>query len=50
LKNKKVFVKEIGVDEHGLPTVNGKPILKIRISKLKQEENKNTNIKLKDLV
>ena len=49
-KNKKVVVKEIGVDEHGLPTVNGKSILKIRIPKLKKEESKKTNIKLKDLV
>lgn len=33
-KNKRIEVKEIGVDEHGSPTVNGKSILKIRIEKL----------------
>jgi len=33
-KNKKVRVKEIGVDDLGQPTVNGKPILKVRINKL----------------
>lgn len=33
-KNKKITVKEIGVDEHGLPTINGRGILKIRIQKL----------------
>lgn len=33
-RNHKMEVKEIGVDEWGHPTVNGKPILKIRIEKL----------------
>lgn len=33
-KNKRVTVKEIGVDEYGLPTCNGKGIMKIRIEKL----------------
>ena len=33
-RNKRVEVKEIGTDEWGHPTVNGKPILKIRIAKL----------------
>ena len=33
-KNKRIEVKEIGADEHGSPTVNGKNILKIRIEKL----------------
>jgi len=33
-KNKRIEVKEIGVDEHGGPTVNGRNILKIRIEKL----------------
>ena len=32
-RNKKVVVKDIDTDEHGLPTVNGKAILKIRIPK-----------------
>jgi hypothetical protein len=40
-KNKKVVVKEIGTDAFGLPTINGKGILKIRVVKLM---NKQTNI------
>ena len=32
-KNKRMVVKEIGKDELGQPTVNGKPILKFRIEK-----------------
>ena len=45
-KNKKVVVKEIGTNEYGLPTINGRNILNIRIVKLipKQEE-----IKLADI-
>lgn len=41
-KNKKIKVKEISFDEYGLPTVNGRGIMKIRIQKLikpKVEEN-----------
>ena len=33
-KNKKVVVKEFGVDDKGQPTVNGRPMLKFRIEKL----------------
>ena len=33
-KNKKITVKEIGSDEFGLPTVNGRGIMKIRIQKM----------------
>lgn len=33
-KNKRITVKEIGSDEYGLPTCNGKGIMKIRIEKL----------------
>lgn len=32
-KNKRTVVKEIGKDEHGHPTVNGKSILKFKIEK-----------------
>ena len=32
-KNKRIVVKEIGKDELGQPTINGKPILKFRIEK-----------------
>jgi len=30
-KNKKSVVKMIGVDEHGMPTINGKRVLNFRI-------------------
>jgi len=33
-KNHKVTVKEIGLDDYGLPTVNGKGIMKVRVEKL----------------
>ena len=33
-KNKKIVVKEFGVDDKGQPTVNGSPILKGRVAKL----------------
>jgi hypothetical protein len=42
--NKLVVVKEIGKDEHGSPTINGKSILRIRIPKL---ENPKTESKMK---
>tara|TARA_Y100000593_G_scaffold80779_1_gene150881 strand:+ start:115 stop:678 length:564 start_codon:yes stop_codon:yes gene_type:complete len=31
-KNKKVVVKSIGKDEHGMPTINGKKVVNFRIS------------------
>lgn len=37
-KNKKVKVREIGTDDFGNPTVNGRSILKIRIPKLYQTQ------------
>ena len=33
-RNKRIVVKDIGVDELGQPTVNGTPILKFRLPKL----------------
>ena len=39
-KNKRVVVKEIGIDELGQPTINGKPILKFRIEKNLPDEKK----------
>jgi hypothetical protein len=39
-KNKRIVVKEIGVDELGQPTVNGSPILKFRIEKHLPDEKK----------
>lgn len=38
-KNKKTTVKTIGVDEYGMPTVNGKRALTFRI--LSNTDNKN---------
>ena len=32
-KNKRIVVKEIGKDELGQPTINGKPLLNFRIEK-----------------
>jgi hypothetical protein len=51
-KNKRVVVKEFGVDEKGQPTINGRPILSFRIAKLMppkedkkaKEKQKNVNI------
>ena len=39
-KNKRIEVKEIGRDELGQPTVNGKPILKVRIEKHLPDDKK----------
>ena len=43
-KNKRTVVKEIGKDEYGHPTVNGKSILKFKIEKLlpKNKQSKKT--------
>lgn len=38
-KNKKIIVREIGTDEHGSPTINGRSILKVRMPKLYMKEN-----------
>ena len=39
-KNKRIVVKEIGVDDLGQPTINGTPILKFRIEKHLPDEKK----------
>jgi hypothetical protein len=39
-KNKRIVVKDIGKDELGQPTINGKPILKFRIEKFLPDEKK----------
>ncbi len=41
-KNKKVVVKSIDKDDHGMPTINGKKVTTFRI--LKQEENINEGV------
>jgi len=50
-KNKRVEVKSFGKDDHGQPTVNGKPMLSFRIEKL-MEENimKLTKSRLKEII
>jgi hypothetical protein len=50
-KNKKVTVKSITYDEYGLPHINGRPLLTMRIDKLMPKKDKNEgSIKLKDLI
>tara|TARA_Y100000389_G_C17271472_1_gene418202 strand:- start:399 stop:617 length:219 start_codon:yes stop_codon:yes gene_type:complete len=46
-KNKRTIVKEIGKDEYGHPTINGKSILKFKIEKLlpKDKQSKKTQEK-----
>ena len=39
-KNKRIEVKEIGTDEIGQPTINGKPMLKFRIEKHLPDDKK----------
>ena len=39
-KNKRIVVKEVGIDELGQPTINGDPILKFRIEKHMPDEKK----------
>lgn len=50
-KNKKIVVREIGLDDYQLPTINGRGILKIRVPKLYKKENENVkgnDMKLKE--
>ena len=52
-KNKRVVVKSIEYNEYGLPLINGRPLLTVRIEKLmpKTEGIKVSNsIKLRDLL
>ena len=52
-KNKRVVAKSIEYNEYGLPLINGRPLLTVRIEKLipKTEGIKASNsIKLKDLL
>tara|TARA_R110002126_G_scaffold13838_1_gene59201 strand:+ start:82 stop:321 length:240 start_codon:yes stop_codon:yes gene_type:complete len=46
-KNKRIVVKEIGTDELGQPTINGKPLLNFRIEK-HLPDNKKSKKTLKD--
>lgn len=49
-KNKKITVKEIGVDDYGLPTINGKGIMKIRVEKLMPPKQKKNESRLEILL
>ena len=46
-KNKKIVVKEFGVDDNGQPTVNGRSLLAFRIEKLMPEKKKSKTKKKK---
>jgi hypothetical protein len=48
-KNKRVKVKSIEYDENGLPIINGRPLLTMRIEKLMKPKQESI-IKLKDLL
>ena len=37
-KNKKIKVKKIGKDEHGMPTINGRKVVNFRMMKKVQEK------------
>jgi hypothetical protein len=39
-KNKRIIVKDIGVDKNGQPTINGKSVLNFRIEKLLPNDKK----------
>ena len=36
-KNKKIKVKEIGKDEHGMPTINGRKVVNFRVQKVEEK-------------
>jgi hypothetical protein len=46
-KNRRIVVKEIGTDELGQPTINGKSLLKFRIEK-QLPDNKKSKKTLED--
>ena len=48
-KNKRVKVKSIEYDAYGLPIINGRPLLTMRIEKLMQPKTEEV-IKLKNLI
>ena len=48
-KNKRVEVKTIEYDENGLPIINGRPLLTMRIEKLMKPKEEGI-IKLKDIL
>ena len=36
-KNKKIVVKSIGKDEHGMPTINGRKVVNFRLKKVQEK-------------
>ena len=48
-KNKKIIVKSITYNEYGLPMINGRPLLTLRIEKLMPTKQKNETMKLQTL-
>jgi hypothetical protein len=49
-RNRKIVVDDIGVNELGQPTINGKTILKVRVPKMYPDEmKKNENIENSEL-
>ena len=36
-KNKKIKVKQIGQDEHGMPTINGRKVVNFRLQKVEEK-------------
>ena len=48
-KNKRIKVKTIEYDEYGLPLINGRPLLNVRIEKLMQEPTQENKMKKTDL-
>ena len=39
-KNKKIKVREIGKDEHGMPTINGRKVVNFRLLKVEEKVNR----------
>lgn len=44
-KNKVTVIKNIGTDEHGMPTINGKKVVTFRIKKAEENEMKRSELK-----
>ena len=47
-KNKKIIVKSITYNEYGLPMINGRPLLTLRIEKLMPTKQKNESMKISE--
>ncbi len=48
-KNKKVVVKSIGIDDYGMPTINGRGIVKFRPTKVREQRDKAIDIILSEM-